>query len=229
MNCPVCANAMVEMDFGGVVVDVCETGCKGIWFDWMELGRLDETHEGAGRALEAALSSPRVNDADRGKINCPKCGKPMQIHKYKRAKAVSVDECYLCGGFFLDSGELTLIRDEYMTDAEHAEYVEQLVASTPGVPEYQEDLEKRYARARAMLHMTRFVRPRYFVPKMLGKETYDDKSIALHNVMEKYRKDPSSVRSPELKALLDKYKQIPENKRTPEQRAVVDQLSPAFG
>ncbi len=228
MNCPVCSNEMIEKDFGGVLVDVCENGCKGMWFDWMELGKLDEQHEGAGRALEEALESPRVNDNDRGQINCPKCGKPMHIHKYKRAKAVNIDECYLCGGFFLDSGELMLIRETFMTDAEHAEYVEQLIASTPGVPEYQEDLEKRYARALAMLHMTRFVRPSYFVPRMLGKETFDDKSLVLHDILEQYKKDPSSVKAPELKALLDKYKQIPKEKRTPEQRAVIDQLSPAY-
>jgi hypothetical protein len=46
MNCPVCSKAMVEKDFGGVRVDVCQDGCKGIWFDWMELIKLDEQNEG---------------------------------------------------------------------------------------------------------------------------------------------------------------------------------------
>ena len=34
MNCPICKKEMVEEDFGGVVIDVCKNGCKGIWFDW---------------------------------------------------------------------------------------------------------------------------------------------------------------------------------------------------
>ena len=48
MNCPVCEKPMVAEDFGGVQVDACRDGCKGIWFDWLELVRLDENHEGFG-------------------------------------------------------------------------------------------------------------------------------------------------------------------------------------
>lgn len=134
MNCPVCEKPMVEEDFGGVQVDVCKDGCKGIWFDWLELVRLDENSEGAGAALEEALRSPRVNDADRGQLNCPKCQMAMQMHKYKSAKEVNVDECYGCGGFFLDSGELQEVRDSYMTEEEEDAYVQKLLEE---VPEYQ--------------------------------------------------------------------------------------------
>jgi Zn-finger nucleic acid-binding protein len=134
MNCPVCEKPMVEEDFGGVRVDVCKDGCKWIWFDWLELVRLDENHEGVGTALEEALKSPRVNDDDRGQLNCPKCGMGMQAHKYKSAKEVNVDECYGCGGFFLDSGELREIRDNYMSEEEEDAYVDKLLAD---VPEYQ--------------------------------------------------------------------------------------------
>jgi Zn-finger nucleic acid-binding protein len=125
---------MVEEDFGGVKVDVCRDGCKGIWFGWLELVRLDENNEGAGEALEEALRSPRVNDDDRGQLNCPKCGIAMQMHKYQSAKEVNVDECYVCGGFFLDSGELKDVRDGYMTEEEEEAYVQKLLEE---VPEYQ--------------------------------------------------------------------------------------------
>ena len=54
-------------------------------------------------------------------------------HKYKRAKEVNVDECYNCGAFFLDSGELTDIRDNYMSDAEVTAYADQIINS---IPEY---------------------------------------------------------------------------------------------
>jgi len=127
MNCPVCGKTMVEEDFGDVLVDVCKNGCKGIWFDWGELEKLDENHEGLGKALEEALNSPRVDDADRGPINCPKCGIAMHVHKYSSAKEVGVDECYACGGFFLDSGELRRIRDSHMSDQERDAYVQKLI------------------------------------------------------------------------------------------------------
>lgn len=122
---------MVEQDFGGVFVDVCKDGCKGIWFDWGELKALDESHEGIGKALEEALNSPRKKDADRAPLKCPKCGIQMRKHKYKHAKQVNVDECYACGGFFLDSGELKQIRDNYMNEDERETYVQRLIAETP--------------------------------------------------------------------------------------------------
>ena len=131
MNCPACGKSMAEEDFGNVRVDVCKSGCKGIWFDWGELKELDESHEGVGRLLEEALKSPRENDAGRGPLKCPKCGIAMHEHKYASAKEVNVDECYGCGGFFLDSGELRQIRENYMSQEERDAYVQKLVADMP--------------------------------------------------------------------------------------------------
>ncbi|MDD4956406.1 MAG: zf-TFIIB domain-containing protein [Candidatus Omnitrophica bacterium] len=132
MNCPVCSGKMVEKNFG-VKVDVCEN-CKGIWFDNMELKMLDEHSEGLGGALEEALKMPRTNDENRGQIPCPKCQMPMHIHKYKRSQEVNVDECYSCGGFFLDPGELKEIRDSYMSDRDIDAYVEKMLND---IPEYR--------------------------------------------------------------------------------------------
>ncbi|MGB2865827.1 MAG: zf-TFIIB domain-containing protein [Sedimentisphaerales bacterium] len=143
MICPACGMSMVEEDFGGTLVDVCKNGCKGIWFDWGELKDLDESHEGVGKALEEALKNPRENDADRGPLKCPKCGIKMREHKYRNAKEVNVDECYACGGFFLDSGELKQIRDNYMSEDERETYVQRLVGETP----LREDTQKTTLRA----------------------------------------------------------------------------------
>ena len=131
MDCPACGKSMVEESFGNVLVDVCKSGCKGIWFDWGELKELDEGHEGTGEALEEALKSPRVNDSGRGPLKCPKCGIAMHAHKYRSAKEVNVDECYGCGGFFLDSGELKEIREHHMNSEERDSYIQKLVADTP--------------------------------------------------------------------------------------------------
>ncbi len=143
MKCPVCSKEMVEQDFGGVKVDICVNGCKGIWFDNCELVKLDEKNEGMGNALKEALLYPRNNNNQRPPINCPKCNLPMHIHKYQRAKEVNVDECYACAGFFLDSGEITEVRDTYMSDKEADAYVNQLVS---GVPEYKMEQDKLNAK-----------------------------------------------------------------------------------
>jgi Zn-finger nucleic acid-binding protein len=157
---------MVEEDFGGVQVDVCKNGCKGIWFDWQELIRLDENHEGAGRALEEALKSPRVNDADREQLKCPKCGLAMHAHKYSSAKEVNVDECYGCGGFFLDSGELREMRDNYMSEEERDAYVQNLLDEMPEYKAMEEEMkvQKVKQRTAAGTKFGKIIRKAMFFP-----------------------------------------------------------------
>jgi len=102
---------MKEKDFGHVLVDVCDGGCKGLWFDWLELGKLDHSNQGFGQSLEEALQNPRQPDSNRKNLTCAKCQTSMHRHDYRSNKELVVDECYKCGGFFLDSGELKCIRD----------------------------------------------------------------------------------------------------------------------
>jgi Zn-finger nucleic acid-binding protein len=158
MKCPVCANEMIERDFGGVTVDVCADGCQGLWFDWFELMKLDEENEGMGGALKNALESPRVNDENRERIFCPKCGIPMHVHKHASNKEINVDECYACAGFFLDSGELRVIREDHMTEEERQAYADKLVAEIPEHDEAVETLEKEKARVAAIDKFTRYLR-----------------------------------------------------------------------
>ena len=163
MNCPVCQKEMVVEDFGGVNIDVCKNGCKGMWFDWRELGRLDEKNEGLGSALQEALSYERTNDENRGQIKCPKCGLPLHTHKYESAKEINIDECYQCGGFFLDSGELKAIRENFMSEAERDAYTQKLLESSAEFKNEQANLEKEKARVEALRNFTKFLRVSYYV------------------------------------------------------------------
>ena len=67
MNCPACGNVLEEMKVGDVMVDVCQGGCGGIWFDNYELEKFDEPHESAGEEL---LARQRVmgNGASAGEV-----------------------------------------------------------------------------------------------------------------------------------------------------------------
>ena len=162
MKCPVCQAVMAEQDFGGVKIDVCQDGCKGMWFDWFELSKLDEKNEGFGDVLRKALEYPRVNDENRGLIDCPKCSMPMQVHKYQSAKEVNIDECYKCAGFFLDSGELKAIRDNHMSQEEQEAYNEKLLSEIPDYARAKEDLGKKTARSEAIRRFTKFIRASYY-------------------------------------------------------------------
>jgi Zn-finger nucleic acid-binding protein len=164
MKCPICSKEMVEENFG-VNVDVCENGCKGMWFDQGELAMMDQKNEGLGAALEAALRYPRSNDGKRGQITCPKCGIPMHTHKSKRDQEVNVDECYKCGGFFLDSGELTEIRNNFMADAEVNAYADKIIKAVPEYGKALQDLEAEKKRLAAIQNYTKFLRASYWSKK----------------------------------------------------------------
>ena len=53
MKCPVCNRQLQEMRVADIVVEVCQNGCGGIWFDNYELKKVDEQHEAAGEALQS--------------------------------------------------------------------------------------------------------------------------------------------------------------------------------
>ena len=164
MKCPACGTEMVAENLG-VNVDVCENGCKGIWFDQDELRMLDENNEGLGAALEAALRDPRRNDDQRGQLTCPKCAIPLHTHRFERAQEVNVDECYNCGGFFLDSGELAEIRDNYMSDAQVKDYVDRIMQAVPGYVEEEHDLDRAEKRVEAIQNLTGMLTVNYWRKK----------------------------------------------------------------
>jgi Zn-finger nucleic acid-binding protein len=141
---------MVEHAFGSARVAVCDNGCDGIWFDWSELPRLDERDQGFGAALRRALGHPEHAVRRPVQLVCPRCGTPMRSHKHGYSSLVDVDECYSCGGFFLDSGELGSLRDAYMPHAEKREYADRLAQEVPLfnalLQEYQDKSQDPVAR-----------------------------------------------------------------------------------
>ena len=112
MICLACQSEMSQQDFNGVAVNVCEGGCRGIWFDAMGLVKVLEIYEGLSPELRDAIDQPLHEDAGRGRIPCPRCGISLQRRPHRPDSKVTVDECYSCGGFFLDAGELGTIREE---------------------------------------------------------------------------------------------------------------------
>lgn len=113
MKCPACFNELSQIQVGKVVVDVCEGGCGGVWFDAFELQRVDEQTETAGEHLLNIARDPDIKiDASR-KRDCPRCsGVKLKRHFFSARRRVEVDECPNCGGYWLDAGELAQIRLE---------------------------------------------------------------------------------------------------------------------
>ncbi len=172
MKCPACGHAMTEITVRDVNVDACKGGCGGIWFDWLELKKVDEQHEAIGQDLLEVARDPRVKLDHTCKRDCPVCeGVAMMRHFASVKREIEVDECAMCGGFFLDYGELNRVRSEYATEAERKQAAESLFASLfdAGLADLHEDSEEQTDRVRAFARMFRFLLPSHWLP---GKQKW---------------------------------------------------------
>jgi len=118
MKCPACFNELTQLQVGTLVVDVCQGGCGGIWFDAFELQRVDEESEPGEPLLHIQRDPQVVVDATR-KRECPRCaGIKLHRHFFSAKRRVEVDQCPNCAGYWLDAGELAQIRAETAEKAE---------------------------------------------------------------------------------------------------------------
>ena len=155
MKCPLCSAEMVKKSIGEIEIDFCENGCHGVWFESFELARLDEKNEGCGEELEKILGTSLNERESSKKISCPNCNIPLHIHRY-RAGSVQIDECYSCGGVFLDSGELKKIREQYKDSETIKAEIDNILTSVhmdvQSIAEMDEAMRQKYeqgARKRA--------------------------------------------------------------------------------
>lgn len=132
MKCPACNRYLKQVNAVGVVVDICEGGCGGIWFDQSELDNFDEDHEYDGGVLFAINKDPNIIVDMNKKRYCPRCRDVvMYKHFFSFKREIEVDECHNCAGIWLDYGELSQIRKQFNTEKERAKattkYLDQLV------------------------------------------------------------------------------------------------------
>lgn len=113
MICPACNKELVSVSEGELTLDFCRDGCGGIWFDWLELKKFDESHEKiSAEILKLAPKSELVLNNE--KRVCPRCHDIVMLRHFSSIKKeVEVDECGNCGGFWLDALELRKIRAEF--------------------------------------------------------------------------------------------------------------------
>lgn len=122
LQCPACQKTMkkIFMPEQGINLDVCLDGCGGIYFDNREFKYFDEQHENTD-ALLKVLEGKTFEQVDESLTRkCPVCGTNMVKNHSSVRKEIQIDECYFCGGKFLDNGELIKIRAEYKTEADRS-------------------------------------------------------------------------------------------------------------
>ena len=109
MKCIKCEGVLHLVRVGGVEVDQCDT-CAGIWFDSGELAKIVGQKDVEALKIKA---SHVPKEADSKRARCPRCkgeGKLVQIASL--TADIHIDTCAVCGGEWLDGGELAIVRNE---------------------------------------------------------------------------------------------------------------------
>ncbi|MFH1351643.1 MAG: zf-TFIIB domain-containing protein [Pseudomonadota bacterium] len=172
MKCPACEKPMGKIVVADITVDVCDRGCGGLWFDQSELQKVDEPHEFAGEGLLDIKRDQDVRVDHSQKRICPKCeNMAMMRHFFSVKREVEVDECANCGGFWLDSGELGRIRNQYGSEKERKkaadEYFEEIFGEE--LQRMRDESKEKLEKARKIAHIFRFICPSYYIP---GKQDW---------------------------------------------------------
>lgn len=110
--CPACSKKMskIFMKDQNVFLDVCLDGCGGIYFDCREFKMFNQPEDDINELVKA-YNGKTFAQADETKLRiCPVCGSKMVKNYSSPSRDIQVDDCYICGGKFLDYQELEKIR-----------------------------------------------------------------------------------------------------------------------
>lgn len=105
MDCPVCSEPMIVLEYDRVEVDYC-VSCQGLWLDAGEL----ELLFGDESACAAYLASGDVRSAKGEAIRqCPICRRKMAKGVTGGETPVTYDRCARGDGIWFDEGELETV------------------------------------------------------------------------------------------------------------------------
>ncbi len=172
MKCPACGGELSRVVAGDVTIDACKDGCGGLWFDQLELRRVDEPSETTGEVLLDINRKEGVQIDQGPRRKCPKCNSvPMMRHFFSVKREVQVDECPQCGGYWLDLGELATIRSQYASEEERSQAAARVFDDVFGkeLREMAGESAEKLEKARKIAGMLRFLCPSFYVP---GKQDW---------------------------------------------------------
>ena len=115
MRCVKCDGKLVTVRIEDVDVDQCDR-CAGIWFDAHELERvLRRPHIEPLLGRAPAEPGARGDDGRRG--HCPRCkGEGYLVRVASERAPIHVDTCAICGGKWLDGGEIDVLKRRTIGD-----------------------------------------------------------------------------------------------------------------
>lgn len=134
LKCPACGKDMekVFIPSEGINLDICTEGCGGIYFDNREFTDFDEKDEDVSVILDKIENKEFAQVDTSAERICPNCGAKMVKNSSSIHNLIEVDDCYSCGGKFLDRDELMKIRAEYDTEEQRDEDILRYVYKNVG-------------------------------------------------------------------------------------------------
>jgi len=113
MKCPACKRVLKKLDVGSVSLDVCQSGCGGVWFDAEELESINSRSTTGKNPVATIDRTVEVETGEDRVIKCVRCrGVKLERKLFSLGSGVIMDRCPRCGGLWLDHGELETIREE---------------------------------------------------------------------------------------------------------------------
>lgn len=112
LECPACHKRLVKVTLESVkkTIDICLDGCGGIFFNNKEMSVVMSSVE-AFEEIKKVCEGKAFTKVDESELReCPFCGTNMVKNYTSYSKEVQIDECYRCGGKFLDNCELQKIK-----------------------------------------------------------------------------------------------------------------------
>jgi hypothetical protein len=140
IKCPACGKEMTKIFVKDAkcYVDICVDGCGGIFFDNKEFEKFDEQHENIDDIVAAYKDKAYIAHNEAKDRICPVCNKVMSKHYVSIKNEVEIDECYSCGGIFLDYGELEAIRNQYETEEDRKDAFLQLFEQQYNIVDFKD-------------------------------------------------------------------------------------------
>ena len=161
INCPACGTEMkkVFIKDANCNVDICVDGCGGIFFDNREFKKFDESFENIDE-ITASYKNKNYSKVNEEKERiCPVCDAVMLKHFASSNNEVEIDECYTCGGIFLDYGELEKIRKQFDTEGERSEAFKTAFEKVHDISEFKDYKPKTFEEILLKnVHIARFIK-----------------------------------------------------------------------
>lgn len=104
-DCPKCGKPMEPHSIDGISFQRC-TGCAGLWLGTPDMERLMGAKSEARAADIGARELGDWTAEIKGSLNCPNDGSQLIRMVNHKQPHVHFESCKVCGGVFLDAGEL---------------------------------------------------------------------------------------------------------------------------